>query len=250
MFARLTAASLCGLPVPQHPSIQASVQPGVRRPRIDGIDLSVGARAPGDAWLLDGRRVSAGPRTFLDCACQLTRSDLVCLGDAMLNRGWTTLDALAQRIKSAAGARGVAIAREALPLLEPRAASPGETRSRLILIEKKFPRPLAGVVIYDAAGEWVAEVDLLVRDPPVVLQYDGEYHFRTDAQRRSDAIRDEVVADLGYQVVVLTGRDIRDPDRLERRAHCAFARAEGTRARGHIAQPARRVCKIPPKLAS
>lgn len=127
----------------------------------------------------------------------------------------------------------------AVPLLDPRAGSPGESQARVILVRAGLGPLRAAVVIFDEHGGWIAEVDLVLDDPPVIFQYDGAVHFRTDAQRRSDAVRDELPRDLGWEVVTVTNRDLQDPDRLVRRAIAAARRAAGRRRPlGSTAQPA------------
>jgi hypothetical protein len=217
IFVASTAAALLALPVPDDVVIHARVAPGERKPRIRGLDVGQGNLAPGEVLAVDGRRTSAPGLTFLDCAATFGRTELIVLGDALIYRGWETIAGLTGAVNAHPNRRGVALARAVLTDLEPRAASPGETRSRLVLVQRGYPRPLAGVVIRDENHGWLTEVDMLNEDPPVVFQYDGEPHFRTAAQRRSDALRDETVRDQGYEVVVLTNLDVKYPERLHRR---------------------------------
>jgi len=236
-FASLTAAAIVQLPVPDCDDIIARVGSDGRRPQVKGLRIIEGLWEPSRAITHRSHRITEFEQVFLDCAQRLSLTELVMLGDAMLNRGLTRIDELSAFLARASRRSGVVAARKALPHLEPRAASPGETLARLNLVALGFPRPLCGVVIYDEAHQWLAEVDMLVKDPPVVFQYDGEPHWRSDGQRKSDAIRDETVRDLDWEVLVLTNRDNRDLDRLRRRAQGAFVRAEGRRPGGHIGQP-------------
>lgn len=237
-FAGLTAAAVAKLPVPPSAEITARVPPGERRPQVIGMRILEGAWAPESVVTYRGRRITTGPQTLLDCAAgPLDERQLIILGDAMLNRGWTDVTELREFIARCRRRHGVRALRTAVPQMEPRAQSPGETRARLNLVSLGFPSPLCGVVIYDEMYGWVAEVDMVVEDPPVVFQYDGEPHWRSDAQRRSDVIRDESVRDLGWEVIVLTSRDNRDLDRLDRRVRAAFTRAQGRTPRGYFSQP-------------
>jgi hypothetical protein len=103
-----------------------------------------------------------------------------------------------------------------------------------VLIRGGLPRPEANLDIYDEHGAWITRGDLIYRDPPVVIQYDGATHFRDERQRRHDAVRDERVRDLGYQVSNVTADDRSQPLRVVSRIANARARAEGTRPRGFL----------------
>jgi hypothetical protein len=235
IFSHETAATLMTLPTPSSDVIHVAVRPGGSYPRMRGLRVHELSERPVLSW--GGRPVILPARNFVLLAAQLDLEQLVVLGDSMLHQQLCRPQELAAAVLSASRTRGLVTARSALPLLEPRSASPGETRTRLRLIAGGFPRPRAGVVIYDPHGEWLAEVDLLLDDPPVIFQYDGESHFLSAAQRRSDAGRDEAVRDLGWEVVIVTNRDINDPDRLCRRATAACVRAAGRRVWGHTGQP-------------
>ena len=235
VFRGLTSAALLDIPVPDPPLIEAVVPPGDRRARTAGLRVTEHALTPELFMTVHGRQLLVPELIFIDAAPRLQTEDLIVAGDALLNRGWTSLDLLASATHSHHWP-GVVAARDALPHLEPRAASPGETRSRLALMQLGFPRPRAGIVILDENGGWIAEVDMLIDDPPVVFQYDGEVHFASAQKRRSDAARDEGVRDLDWEVVILTKLDLRDRHRLDRRARAACERAAGRVPRGFTRQ--------------
>jgi hypothetical protein len=107
-------------------------------------------------------------------------------------------------------------------------------RTWLDLASAGLPRPEAGLDLLDEFGQWVARPDLLYRQPPVILQYDGATHFRDERQRRHDVVRDELTRELGYEVVVVTADDLLQPHRLVDRVRAARERAIGRQPKGRL----------------
>ena len=63
-----------------------------------------------------------------------------------------------------------------------------ETRARLMFVDAGFPEPEVNAPLTDAAGEWIAEGDLVWHRQRLVGEYQGEQH--ADRRRRSaDAFR-------------------------------------------------------------
>jgi very-short-patch-repair endonuclease len=150
----------------------------------------------------------------------------VVLGDAILGRGQSSLDALARIAAGARHRRGVRLLRLALPLLEPRTDSPMETRLRLLLVRAGLPRPEANRdVVVD--GEWIARPDLSYPGVRIAIEYDGDHH-RSRRQWRSDRARRQLLEDAGWVVLEFTADDVlRRPEATVervRRALCARAR--------------------------
>ena len=98
-------------------------------------------------------------------------------------------------------------ARAALPHLEPRAESQGESRLRMRLVLGGVPRPEAQVDYYDGRGVHVGRVDLVVGG--ALLEYDGrEQRLRKDVFG-SDRRRQNRVLDLGGELRRYTAEDVR-----------------------------------------
>jgi very-short-patch-repair endonuclease len=180
-----------------------------------------------DVVLLDGGlRVVRTDVTWGDLADRLTVDDLVVLGDAMLRRGLSTLDALNRIASGTRHRRGVRLLRLAVPLLEPRTDSPMETRVRLLLVRAGLPCPQANRdVVVD--GEWIARPDLSYPHLRIAIEYDGDHH-RSRRQWRSDRARRQLLEDAGWVVLELTADDVlRRPEATVervRRVVCARAR--------------------------
>ncbi len=110
-------------------------------------------------------------------------------------------------VEGAGGRRGVVSARAALPLLNGRARSPMESRTRAVLVLGGCPPPEVNVPIYDADGDWLAEGDLVWRKAKLLGEYDGEVHL-AEKQRRVDAQRHNQLVAEGWTVLHITADDV------------------------------------------
>lgn len=173
VFSHWTAARLLDLPVDAGPGVHVTLPSGALPPVRPGLHPRLCALTAAEVCFVEGLAVTAAPRVYVDLAACLTRTDLVILGDAVLNKRRSTLPELRAAVEVAGGRRGCRAARAALPLLEPRADSAGETRVRLCLLAAGLPRPQANVDVYDEAGGWVARPDLAYVTAKVAIQYDG-----------------------------------------------------------------------------
>ncbi len=164
-------------------------------------------------------------RTFVDRAAELGLEDLVALGDAALHRELTTESALADAVGWAAGRRGVRLACRALPLLNGRSASPMESWTRVVFAEAGLPRPEVNAPLFDDAGEWLAEGDLVWRAAKLVVEYNGLVHL-SNRQRKADDRRRLVLAAAGWTVIPATADDVlRRPELLIDLVRSLLARA-------------------------
>jgi hypothetical protein len=83
-----------------------------------------------------------------------------------------------------------------------------------------------GVVIRDQAGGWLSEPDLADEVAMVAVQHDGLVHLVGSVeQRRTDLHRDELSRQAGWQVVVSTALDDRQPRLLIAKVAAAYHRA-------------------------
>ncbi len=237
VLSHATAAVLLGLPCPPVAAVHL-----VRSP-----DRSVSSRAglrthrltlrPDEVTSVDGLPVTTPARTFRDLASSLSLPDRVVLGDAVVRRcGWSPLHDAVQRAR---GARGAARARAALPLIDPGSDSPAETRTRLLLHGAGFTDLQHGLVVRDEHGGWISRPDLADRRRRVAVQYDGLVHFEGGAARwRADIDRDELTRAAGWEVVVLTARDLLRPDLAILKVTAAYRRAAARQADPGPAAPA------------
>lgn len=219
-----TAARLQRLPVDDDGLVhfcRGQLAPRSERPewKTHRLDLE-----PDEVFLVHGVRVTTGPRTWTDLAPRLDAESLVSIGDVVLRR-WGQ-DPLAEAVRRSWGRAGVVLLRDVLPLLDPGADSPAESRARMRLHRAGFTGLRPGLSIVDEAGEWLASPDLADELARVAVQHDGEIHFsKGPQQRRHDVDRDDLSRSVGWEVVVSTATDDAKPDRLLSRVASAYFRA-------------------------
>jgi hypothetical protein len=156
-----------------------------------------------------GLRLTTPARTYLDCAELISLVHLVALGDVLLRRGLATRPDLEAMVRWGRGRRGVVSARRAVPLLDGRAASPGESIVRAHLLLAGLPRPVCNLDIVED-GEWLARADLAWPERRLIVEYDGLVHL-DETQRRRDAARRNLLQARGWRVITLTADDLRRP---------------------------------------
>jgi hypothetical protein len=82
-----------------------------------------------------------------------------------------------------------------------------------------------GAVVRDAAGGWLAAPDLADEHARVAVQHDGFVHFTDARRRRNDVARDELCRAAGWEVVVSTAVDDRNPAELVGKVAAAYLRS-------------------------
>jgi hypothetical protein len=112
-------------------------------------------------------------RTIVDLARERGVDDAVVVGDAALQRRFTTLAALADVLASCANWPGIGRAREAVARLNGLAESPLESISRLRILESRLPRPRLQANVFDSDGQWLARTDFMWDADGVVGEADG-----------------------------------------------------------------------------
>ncbi len=148
-------------------------------------------------------------RTWLDCAADMPVEHLVAMGDVVLRRRLATVHDLEEIVHWAYRRRGVLAARRALPWLDQRSESPGESLARAHLVLNRVPRPLCNLDVYDH-GRWLARVDMAWPDYRLIVEYDGAVHLQ-EQQRRRDAQRRNLLQEAGWMVITFTAEDLKRP---------------------------------------
>ncbi|MFF1820059.1 hypothetical protein ACFVWG_22340 [Kribbella sp. NPDC058245] len=166
---------------------------------------------PAEVVDVAGIRCTNGVRTAFDVlrlAPDLTEA--VVGGDCLLHAGLVTGTGIAAYADSHQGRRGVRQVRAALPLLDGLAASPPESRLRLLCHQAGLPDVLVNVPVYDLDGTFLGIVDLLETMAGLALEYDGEYH-RDLGQQTRDNHREERLERAGLTMLRVTSLDMQQP---------------------------------------
>ncbi|MGD8199574.1 hypothetical protein ACQE98_02805 [Ornithinimicrobium sp. W1679] len=141
------------------------------------------------------------------------RDEAVVVGDAALHRGDVDLAGL----KAAADARRHHPAHgtftSAVRVMDPAAESPGESRSRLLLLNLGYD-PRSQVVIRDPAGHVIARVYFLLRGTRVVVEFDGLSKYASAEELAAEKRRELRLRAAGYTVVRLLWSDLDRPAKV------------------------------------
>jgi hypothetical protein len=185
-----------------------------------------------DVVELDGHATTSLARTVVDLACTLPLRDAVAVGDAALRRGLTPAE-LAAVLGRIGPRHGIASARRALGLLDGRSESYGESVSRVVLVEGgREPEDLQLDVV-DRLGALVGRVDFAWPSVGVIGEFDGRVKYGRALAPDHDPtqalwhekLREDLLRDLGWQVVRWVWADLDDP-------RAWFARLDRAVARG------------------
>jgi very-short-patch-repair endonuclease len=149
-----------------------------------------------------------GPlRTAWDVAALESLGTSVAALDAMVRAGALDLTAFLATVTKGSGRWNVAKVRRAAVLVDPRAASPPESRVRVALAMAGLHLvPQCEVRIGDQV---VRHADLGDPELRIAVEYEGEYHF-TGAKIDSDDERYAAFEAAGWIVVRLSVYDLRD----------------------------------------
>lgn len=145
--------------------------------------------------------------------------------DAALHRGMVTSHEVREAASALDGGTMSASFTKLLSLGDPACESPGETRTRVSLLDLGLPDVRSQVEIRDG-GRLVARVDILVAGR-VVVEFDGRVKYG-ELEGRDTLIaekrREDELRRLGYEVVRLTWSDLDIPGRVARLVRAALAR--------------------------
>ena len=166
--------------------------------------------------------LALGPdRSFVDCATVLNPIELVQTGDWLLHLNCTDLSTLSGYVNSR-HLDGVLRARRWLAYVRERVESPMETFIRLLVIFARLPEPETNRDIFDARGGWITRGDMPYFDYKVLLEYDGQWHERSQKQRQRDRERRELLEAQGWRLIVVTSEDLKNKQEIAWRVYRAL----------------------------
>ncbi len=148
----------------------------------------------------------------------------------------TTLAAIRAVLDSHHKVRGIVQARRAWALASTRSASPGESRTRLLVVRTAgLSRVLANQPVFDLSGNLIGIADLLDEETGLVIESDG-LQFHTAGNRTKDNHRQERFERAGLVVCRVTADDHRAPSSAASRIRAAHADAASRRVRAWTTQ--------------
>jgi hypothetical protein len=155
---------------------------------------------------VSGLPVTTRVRTAFDLGRHLDRPDALARLDALMWNQRFSVDevrALARRYPRAPGRRQL---RDLLSLVDGGAASPRESRIRLLLIDAGFPRPETQIPVLIGSRP-VAFLDMGWPDFMVAVEYDGDHHRKDRRQYVKDISRLRMLEQLGWIVIRVIAED-------------------------------------------
>ena len=179
-----------------------------------GVLVRTDRLAPHEVETLDdGVRVTSPLRTAFDLARRGPLVDAVAAADALAFRGRFGTPALTELAAEHPRARGSRLLREVVELMDPRAESPMETRTRLVFVFHGVPAPVTQYEMF-LPGYGEVRVDFAWPFPGpggrrLVVEYDGPEH-RTIAGQNRDNRRDAALRRAGWEVVHVSSQLILD----------------------------------------
>jgi very-short-patch-repair endonuclease len=216
----VSAAVLWGLDDLAAPGddVELTVPPGTARGAAPGVLVRRRVLADRCVRPVAGVRATAPETTAVELAARLPLDDGVVLLDRFVAAQLSTLTTLRMEAAEFSG-RGCRRARQAAALADGLAASPQETRLRLLLHRSLLPTPVAQHRVVHA-GRFVARLDFAWPGRRVGLEYEGAWHTtRIAADRR----RIEALQAAGWRVLFVTAADLHSPAGLLARIAAALA---------------------------
>jgi hypothetical protein len=177
-----------------------------------------------DEWeIVRGLRVTTPARTAFDVGRYLKRGQALARLDALMRAAPFSVEDVMLLTKRYKGGRGVAKLKAMVPLVDGGAASPPETRLRLLFTDAGLPKPTTQIAICDERGRYVRTIDMGWEDFKVGAEYDGDQHRTSRTQYVKDLRAWPKLASLGWHVVRAIRED-RDADVVRQAWHAMVSR--------------------------
>lgn len=171
--------------------------------------------AEGDVQELDGLPVTTPERTCFGLVAAANPTEAVVWADAFLAARIVTPDGLRRYADEHPRRPYVDRYRAAVARSRVGAASPMETRLRLVIVDGGLPEPdWLNKRLYDAKGRFLGEPDMGWNPPEFGVEYDGAYHEEPQ-QRRADNRRENGLPVHGIPLLRYGRHDVyREPQRI------------------------------------
>ena len=195
---------------------------GNRRPP-PGIVVHSDDLDPWEVQTVGGMAVTTAARTGFDLGRRLPLTEGVPRIDALLNATHAKVADIERILAARPGARGVRQLRQTLALVDGGAESPYESMTRMLLVQKGFPRPETQIVVRDHNGRAFARIDMGWPRWCVGVDFEGRQHWTDPKQRDWDVERYSRLPELDWIDVRLTARVLhREPETFLDRVSAAL----------------------------
>ncbi len=217
----LTAAWLMGVWKPR-PGAMLPLELGVRREdRNTSGSRSLTRRIvldPIDINEWNGIAVTSPERTCFSLMARSPLVEAVVFADAFQHAGLVTQRGLFRFADERPYWPHVRKVRVAVDLSRHEAASPGETRLRMVIVLGGLREPpILNGAVYSEAGEFLGILDFLYFSPDFGIEYDGRYHDEPEQHGRDNVRENKLLAVGGIPLLRYGAHDVfRNPQRIER----------------------------------
>lgn len=184
------------------------------RRRQSGLIVRMDRVAEDEITTVDDLPVTTRARTAFDMGRYLKRQAALARLDALMRAATFRAEEVSMLMQRYGPVRGVRQLRDLLPLVDSGAASPRESRLRLLFIDNGFPIPETQIPVLDG-GVPFAYLDMGWRHIQLAVEYDGDQHRTDRPQYVKDMRRHPKIQKLGWEVIRVIAED-RDADTLGR----------------------------------
>ncbi|PEG42840.1 hypothetical protein CQY20_01745 [Mycolicibacterium agri] len=162
--------------------------------------------ADDDVCLARSMEVTTEARTAYDLGRRLPLAAGLAHLDALMNATRFDIDAVEAIAQRSPRARGLRQLRQTLALVDGGAESPYESLTRLLLIQRGFPRPTTQIPVYDERGRLFARIDIGWPEYRVGVDFEGKHHWTEPRQWDWDLERYAKLPELGWLDTRVTAR--------------------------------------------
>jgi hypothetical protein len=184
------------------PEIDTCVPPDKTRVRRHGCTGGRRDLLPRDVVMVNGVQVTCDVRTALDLGCKLGKRDALAVLDGFMRIRRLTRADLNVELPRFARRRGVVQLRRLVPLADGRAESPGESWTRMVILDEDLPAPELQYSIR-VAGRELYRLDMAYVRQRIAVEYDGVEFHDSPEQRQYDRRRREWLEAHGWTFIVV-----------------------------------------------
>ena len=177
------------------------------RRRQSGLIVRMDRVADDEVTTVADLPVTTSARTAFDLGRYQKRYVAIARLDALMRAAPFSADEVSILMQRYGPVRGVRQLRDLLPLVDPGAESPPESRLRLLLIDNGFPIPETQIPLFDGGIDPFAFLDMGWRHIKLSVEYDGDQHRTSRPQYVKDQKRLPRIAKRGWEVIRVIAED-------------------------------------------
>lgn len=178
----------------------------------------------------DGLPVTNSERTVVDCARQLNIVDALVIADSAAALGLDR-DTAMGIVETMPDRRGTKRAAWVLRNTSAGSESPGETRTRALVVAAGLPPVTTQLPVHTESGRFYA--DLACPDLRLIIEYDGRDKYVSREDLFAEKLREDALRAAGWAVMRVTARDLRDASAFVHKVR-GFAQRCGARKLGSV----------------